>query len=293
MDIPASKQVQTYRLSAQDLRDQDLPLLHELSVSVCWPHRMHDLRLFKRFGHGLLATDPIGRVAGSALWFPMGQAEANIGFVITSPRLQAHGAGRWLMDRIIAQAGRPGYRLNATRAALDLYRAMGFRTIRTIHQRQGIVTATPEAPVPQGLQLRQGGAADLPRLVALDAAAYGLPRPGILAALLETDAPLLLEDASGDLAGFSICRRAGRGYVIGPVVAPTTAAAMALIAPHIQTHRGRFLRIDTGRPEPELLDLLDRAGIAAFDTVTEMHLGQVTPGTGPALTFGLISHPFG
>ena len=83
-----------FELSLQPMTVADIPRLHELSVSVSWPHRAEDWAMLLHLGRGWVARDPIGRVLGSAMWFPFGPQVASIGMVITSPRLQENGAGR-------------------------------------------------------------------------------------------------------------------------------------------------------------------------------------------------------
>jgi ribosomal protein S18 acetylase RimI-like enzyme len=284
--------VQSYQLSARAITEADLPLLHELSVSVAWPHRMPDLQMFKTFGEGVLATDPIGRIVGSAMWFPMGACEATVGMVIISPRLQANGAGRWLMNHVMEKSKCSAYRLNATRAAVELYATLGFKPIRTIYQRQGVVRTISSPQPPGSATLRPATTADLPEIIALDQAAYGLSREKILRFLVENGETLVLE-LEREIIGFSLCRPAGRGFVIGPVVAEGSAAAIALIAPHINAHPDTFVRLDTPSLDPRFIAFLEDAGVIAFDKVTEMHLGAIHAPTAPENRWSLICQPFG
>lgn len=87
------------RMIAQDIHEVDASLLHTLSISVGWPHRPKDWDFLRRAGHGIVAVDGIGRVFGSAMWFPHGEDFATVGLVITNPHSSArkwqmaHGAG--------------------------------------------------------------------------------------------------------------------------------------------------------------------------------------------------------
>ncbi|MCA0920821.1 GNAT family N-acetyltransferase [Pseudooceanicola nanhaiensis] len=290
MCAEATKLIETFELTPKRLEDADLPLLHELSVGVRWPHRAEDLRLLMEMGEGLIACDPIGRIVGSAMWFPMGTF-ANIGMVITSPKLQARGTGQWLVEQAIAACGLESYRLNATRAAYRLYISMGFEPVATVHQRQGIVTAPPAVAPVQG-QVRPAGAEDLAAIIALDTAANGAPRAELMARLMELGPALVLETA-GEVIGAAFRRRAGRGQVIGPVIAPDEDAAMALTAPHLAALEGRFARLDTMRTGARFIDLLEGSGLAPFDTVTHMTLGPVVPRSGAVQHWGLVNQPLG
>ena len=131
------KQLDSYELTARPMAMDDIPALHPLSIGVQWPHRPEDWAMLIRVGHGVVAEDAIGRVVGSAMWWPMGPDFARIGMVITTPRLQEQGAGRWLMQQIAGPIGARDKALTATRAALRLYLSLGFRPGPTVYLHQG------------------------------------------------------------------------------------------------------------------------------------------------------------
>ena len=161
------KQLESYELTARPMRMEDVPALHPLSIGVQWPHRPEDWAMLIRLGQGVVAEDEIGRVVGSAMWWPMGPDLARICMVITTPRLQEQGAARWLMHQIAGPIGARDKVLTATRAALRLYLSLGFRPGLTVHQHQGIVAETPTV-VPGARPMM---AADEAAVRALDAAA--------------------------------------------------------------------------------------------------------------------------
>ena len=84
-----SMRLKSFELFAQDIDSVDVGLLHALSLSVGWSHRPKDWEFLRQVGKGIVAVDEIGRVFGSAMWFPHGDDFATIGLVITTPRLQA------------------------------------------------------------------------------------------------------------------------------------------------------------------------------------------------------------
>ena len=132
-----SVRLKSFELVARDINDVDVELLHALSISVRWPHRSKDWELLRRAGHGIVAVDGIGRVFGSAMWFPHGDNFATIGLVITTPRTQAQGGGRWLMDQVLEQCGDRNLALNATHAAYPLYVSLGFTSEAIVYMHQG------------------------------------------------------------------------------------------------------------------------------------------------------------
>ena len=156
------KQLDSYELTARPMVMDDIPALHALSTGVQWPHRPEDWAMLIRVGHGVVAEDAIGRVVGSAMWWPM----------------------------------------------------------------------------------------------------------------------------NPDLA-------IGRGHVVGPVVAASEEDALALVAPHVAAHAGRFLRLDTREAEEPFRADLQACGLSLFDTGTSMSLGRDQVPEGPARFYGWASHSLG
>jgi hypothetical protein len=282
------KQLESYELTARPMEMEDVPALHALSIGVQWPHRPEDWAMLIRLGHGVVAEDRIGRVVGSAMWWPMGPDLARIGMVITTPRLQEQGAARWLMHQIAGPIGDRDKVLTATRAALRLYVSLGFRPGLTVYQHQGIVVEAPTA-VPGA---RPMVAADEAAVRALDMVALTAERRAVLDALLSASEGTVVE-RGGEVVGFALCRRFGRGHVVGPVVAASQEDALALVAPHVAAHAGRFLRLDTREAEGPLRAYLEASGLALFDTAISMSLGRDRALEGPARIYGLASHSLG
>src|SRR5580704_17110369 len=172
----ASIKLESFELVLRDIADIEVEKLHALSLSVGWPHRPQDCQMLREAGQGIVAVDGIGRVLASAMWFAFGDDFATIGMVITSPRLQAHGTGRWLMDNVFTHTGSRFLGLNATRAARRLYRSLDFASEKTVYQCQGIAIPSAAPVLPAGTRLREVSFTDLDTLYALDYQAYGAPR---------------------------------------------------------------------------------------------------------------------
>ena len=288
METEPVKQLDSYELTARPMAMEDIPALHALSIGVRWPHRPEDWAMLIRLGHGVVAEDAIGRVVGSAMWWPMGPDLARIGMVITTPRLQEQGAARWLMAQIVGPIGGRDKVLTATREALRLYLSLGFRSGATVFQHQGIVVEAP-AVVPGA---RPMTAADEAAVRALDAAALTADRRAVLDELLTVSEGTVV-GRDGKVVGFALCRRFGRGHVVGPVVAASEEDALALVAPHVAAHAGRFLRLDRREAEGAFRAYLEACGLRIFDTGTLMSLGRDRIPEGPARIYGLASHSLG
>lgn len=291
-------EVDAFRMHLRDVCEVELAQLHALSIGVGWPHRPQDWELLRALGHGIAAVDDIGRVTASAMWFPQGEHFATIGMVITSPRLQALGTGQWLMDRVIADSGDRPYLLNATRTARRLYLSMDFKRERALAQCQGEVRRIDSLPpVPKGAELRPLTPEDLAEAAALDAQAYGVERPALLARLWSLSEGYGVY-RGGRLAAFALCRPFGRGHVMGPVVAAQDVDAIAAIAPHVDAYAGTFLRIDTHLDAGPFTDFIGACGLSVFDTVLTMSRGARfrdpnRRANGEPATYGVVSQAFG
>ena len=285
-----------YEMTLADIATVELEALHTLSMSVRWPHRAEDWQMLREVGHGVAMMDSIGRLLGTAMWFPYGGAFMTIGMVVTSPRLQMLGAGRWLMKHVMAQAGHRAIGLNATRAAWRLYSGLSFTPDATVYQCNGVAEAPGNAPLRLGASLRRAEPSDLAAMVALDTAAFGAGRADLLAHLMgSARGTVLLRDER--LAAFALCRPFGRGHVVGPIVAADDEDAIAVVSPHVADHAGRFLRIDTRQKEGAFPAFLTRCGLPVYDTVTTMSLGRRwvprEHHPGDAITYGLASQALG
>ncbi len=282
----------SFQVKARMITPSDRQLLHELTVSVFWPHRDHDLELLLDLGKGYLALDEIGRPMGSAMYFPMGQDFAMLGMMVTPPRLQAQGAGRWLFNRIMADCKERDLRLSATRAGYWLYESAGFVPVKTIWQHQGIARDIHLPDPVAGVDVRPMVESDIPAFLTLDQDAFGADRAEMLK-ILQSLSEGSVAVRSGEIVGYALMRDFGRGKVIGPVVAEEDRIAMQLVAPFVQQNMGQFLRLDTPVESQLFRAFLSAMGMGAHDTVTEMRIGPVRRAMQGAQLFGLAAHTLG
>ncbi|TPK27014.1 MULTISPECIES: GNAT family N-acetyltransferase [unclassified Mesorhizobium] len=268
-----SVRLKSFELVARDIDEVEVELLHALSISVRWPHRPKDWEFLRRAGRGIVAVDGIGRVFGSAMWFPQGDDFATIGVVITTPRTQAQGGGRWLMDQVLEQCGDRNLALNATHAAYPLYVSLGFTSEAIVYMHQGEVPpALPAMPAMEG-ELQALPSDRLTAIMALDKRAFGIDRERLLAQL-SANASIQTLSRGGEIVGYSMCREFGRGYVIGPMVALSDLDAVHLTAVHLRNLAGRFVRVDTREKDGVFAMFLEQCGLGLAETVTTMSKGR-------------------
>ncbi|CCD85178.1 Conserved protein of unknown function; Putative acetyltransferase protein [Bradyrhizobium sp. ORS 285] len=287
-----SVRLKSFELFPQDIAGVDVKLLHALTISVGWPHRPNDLELMRRAGKGIVAVDGIGRVFGSAMWFPYGDDFATIGLVITVPRTQAQGNGRWLMDHVFSHCGARRLSLNATKAAYGLYHSLGFIKEAIVQLHDGELSSSGVSLPPVDGRLEELPAEALPEIMPLDLAAFGVDRERLLTLLAEVSSVRVLR-RHGEIVGYSMCREFGRGHVIGPIVASNDEDAIHLAAVHMAALKGRFVRVDT-RSQGAFAEFLTRSGLVAGEAVTTMWKGRpfLNEVAGRPIVYGLAGHSF-
>jgi GNAT superfamily N-acetyltransferase len=248
----------------------DLEAAQSLSREFQWPHRLEDWQFGLAHGQGVAALRD-GELVGTALHWRWGKQHATVGLVMVSPRMQGQRLGQHLMHAVMAGLEGRTVLLHATPEGRGLYERMGFEIVGEIRQHQGLAAPAPILALAPGERLRPLGRNDAKALVALDTRAAGMPRDAVLHQLLAEGEAVVLA-RGGEAVGFSIVRRFGRGYAIGPVVAPDLTSAQALVGHWCSRYAGKFLRIDvdaaSGLPE-----WLEGQGLPRVDTVTTMVRG--------------------
>lgn len=279
----------TYRRFTLD----DVAAAHALTVELKWPHRPDDWKFVAQLGTGFVAQDASG-VIGTALCWKYGADRASLGMVIVSPARQGLGIGRRLMELLLEELGGRITFLHATAAGQPLYEKLGFRATGTLDQHQGAAFQPPLVSLPAGERLRPLGSSDTARLVELASQASGLDRGEVLPALLENADGIAL-DRDGEVIGFALFRRFGRGFAIGPVVAPASAdssRAKALISHWLALNEGVFVRVDTPG-DSGLTGWLEQLGLPRVDTVVRMVRNaepqSVAANASPYLQYGIIN----
>ncbi|WP_288951772.1 GNAT family N-acetyltransferase [uncultured Paracoccus sp.] len=281
-------------VTARQVAKEDVDRLHELAIGVGWPHRPEDLRQIISLAKGYVACDEIGRVGGSALWFPFGEDAACIGMVITPPRMQSRGGGSWLVQKVLGDIGKREIFVNSTPQAIRLYEQLGFGKYGLGQQMQGYAKA-PETPppVPAGLTLRALSSMDLPALLALDREASGLDRTAVLLRMLEPAEAVLLLDQGGAAVGYAFARPFGRGALLGPVIARNDDEAIALASHFLLRHIGSYMRLDTLAPPGKFTAFVESCGLEPSTTITHMRLNPQAEGSGAVRSYAMVGQAFG
>jgi GNAT superfamily N-acetyltransferase len=268
----------------------DLPGAHALSKAANWPHRLEDWELMLRVGQGLVAEQG-GEVVGTIMGWAHGPQIATLGMVIVSSTMRRAGIGRQLMDAMMQRLAPRAIQLNATQDGLPLYKRQGYAPVGSIHQHQGAVFTQPIPQLKPGERVRPMGVNDEARIVELDFRATGFQRAPLFAELVQLAQGVVL-DRDGEAAGFALFRRFGRGYVVGPVVAPDREGARTLISHWLGANPGMFIRIDVPG-DCGLTDWLLHLGLESVDRVVTMVRGTPPVRQGGTATFAIVSQALG
>jgi ribosomal protein S18 acetylase RimI-like enzyme len=254
------------------MTEDDLPSAYSLTQAVRWAHRLEDWQFMLRIGTGFVVEEN-GAVSGTGLCWKFGATHASLGMIIVSPDHQGKGIGRKLMNLVLEELGDRCILLTATPAGQPLYEKLGFVPTGTVVHHQGTMQQTSFVALAEGERIRPVEAGDLQALAALATRALGMPREELMAELLNVTEGALIEN-DGEALGFSMIRHFGRGYMIGPVVAPDTERAKALIAYWAEAYEGSFVRVDvTG--DSGLSPWVECLGLALVGPSVRMARGKV------------------
>ena len=277
-------------LQIRDMTADDLAPAHALSLAASWPHRLEDWKFLFRLGCGVVAQVD-DEIVGTAMGWRYGDNAAALGMVIVAQGHQGKGIGRQLMGAIVERLSVKTLVLNSTPQGTALYSRSGFEDERVIHQHQGAAFGVPVVALRPDERIRPMGRADHDALIALDHEATGLPRAALMSELLKKGKWVVL-DRNDRPAGFATFRRFGRGYVIGPVVAPDQNSAKALISHWLGSNAGMFTRLDIPA-ESGLCEWLNNLGVVHVDQVAGMVAGPALVRGTSVRTYSLVNQALG
>ncbi|PTQ12701.1 GNAT family N-acetyltransferase [Sphingomonas oleivorans] len=278
------------RLRLRAMTSADLAAAQALSKAEQWPHRLEDWEMLLALGDGVVAVEG-DTVVGTTMWWPCGPKAATIGMVIVSRDHRGAGIGRMLMETALAATKAESQMLNSTEEGEPLYRKLGFEPVGEILQHQGAAFSVPIIPLETGERIRPLGTSDWEAVAAMTEAATGLTRPALLAELQNSAHGVIL-DEDGRQAGFALFRRFGRGYSVGPVVAPDIVRAKALISHWLGSQAGKFTRLDIPG-DSGLSAWLEDLGIVRVGRVVTMLRGKPLPATGDMRSFAIVTQALG
>lgn len=207
-----------------------------------------------------------GAVRAAAAVVDYGRA-AYLGIVGTDPAMQGRGFGRRIVEAALAPV--PADRvilLDASPSGAPLYEKLGFVDV----DQSVVLEAAGPVPAPAVPGLAPLQEADLPDIIAYDAAVFGADRASGIGALFH-------EHPGGGM----VCRDGGRvvGYGlrqpdrIGPVLAEAPETAAAIVAALSARAPDGPVTITVPSSHAAMLDYLHRRGVAELRRLRHMRRG--------------------
>jgi ribosomal protein S18 acetylase RimI-like enzyme len=264
-------------LDVRSLTGADLDACLALAVGRDWGAEEHKWRLLFEVGEVFGMHDDAGELVAAAVLTRYPPGAAVVSMVLVAERLGRQGLGTRLMTHLLEHAGPGPVYLYATDNGRPLYKKVGFATtdgMTTYVGRLGSTDGADTRPTS-----RAARAADMPAILALDAAVFGADRSDLVARLPSFAEQLRVIERDGAIAGYAGAWRNIETVVIGPVIARDLGDAQALIADLAAAAPGDTLRLDVEHRHAGLRAWIEQCGVPrAFDTKLMVHGGRALPG---------------
>ncbi len=276
--------------------DQDVAALTVHSQRIGW-YESSDWEDFITTGSVFGHRTELGEILSSAYLIEHGASLGWIGAFIVSPEQQGKGLGKALIRRCIeehAAAGSP-LGLVSTEEGKSLYGKFGFEEVGSTSK---LVTEAgfkmADCAPRQGCVVREAaGQADLDAICRLDLAAVGADRAVLLDARMKRAVKNLVAlDAAGRISGFIGGALDSQRLILGPLVAPDSDTALALISRLSRCWDG-CMRIDVPHWQTGLTTALLARGFQLERVCPVMTLGKHSLPATSERYFALAGQAFG
>ncbi len=186
-----------------------------------------------------------------------------LGLYICHPDFRGRGLGRALWDAGMAYLGNRTIGLDGVPAQQANYASMGFvpayGTTRWSGNAANVTSAIPTLNI---------GPEHLAAVSAVDEVHFPASRPRFLEHWLSAPNAALAIPAAGPIEGWAVCRPCRMGHKIGPLFAPDTEAALALVAA-----TGADVQIDVPDDQTAFTAALAAAGFTPAFSTARMYRG--------------------
>jgi predicted N-acetyltransferase YhbS len=244
-----------------------------VSSSRGWPHGEAEWRMVLEQGEGL-GVELDGRLEGTVVLTRFGGALATISMMVVTPGLGRTGLGTRLLAASLEAAGAATVLLYATEMGHGLYLRHGFVEAGATVRLLGPFTGRP----PRRTDVRHLRRTDHAAVLALDEAAHGAPRRGLLAWHLDAADTGLVAERDGEVVGYGLAREAMGRRILGPVAAVDEDAAIGLCSA-LASGASLPVQVDVAPGERGLLAWGRAAGLALAETRALMvREGRPLPG---------------
>jgi GNAT superfamily N-acetyltransferase len=278
----------------RDLRADDLPGALRLSQAAGWNQREDEWRLLlalnpRRFVAAVLD----GRVVATGGASCFDDALAWLCMILVDPACRGRGLGRQVTAAVLDRLrGFASIGLDATPAGRPVYTRLGFVEQASLRR----VFRAADAGVPQspGPAARPLSLAELPAVLALDREVFGADRGDLLRwALAQAPALAWCVTEGGRPVAFCFGRPGHHSFQVGPIVAPSVAAARDLLAAALAGTAGRRVVVDAPEARTDWLDALRTLGFQDERPLTRMYRGAPPAAARDDRQLGIFGPEFG
>jgi len=255
----------------------DLPFADSVRALAGWNQTLADWERFLAMApEGCFLAEWNGMPAGTATTTIYGPALAWIGMVLVHPDFRRRGIGRALLEHCITHLLERGVRaikLDATPAGKLVYDGLGFRSEWTLQRWAGRPMAARigvTAP-----KIRSWRPNDATQIEVLDAKAFGVSRRSLQAELArQSREALVMESETGVITGFGLTRAGSQALYLGPVVAESDSAGLALVEALLLHNPGQTVYWDIPESNQAAVGWAQHHGFAAQRPLIRMFLGE-------------------
>ncbi|NIZ15716.1 GNAT family N-acetyltransferase [Phaeobacter sp. HF9A] len=221
-----------------------------------------------------------------------GAAFAFLGFYIVDPAHRGQGYGYALWQRALGQAGHRTVGLDGVVDQQENYRRSGFDLAWRNIRFGGVPAMRPRASDDFTLTWLDGLSA---QVAALDARVFPAPRPAFWQAWLggPGHVSVAAHAEDGEMQGFGTLRRCAHGAKIGPLLATSRAAALAVLAGVLKDWpEGEEIFLDVPDPNGAGVQLARDLGLSPVFETARMYRGH-QPELALDLIYGVTSFELG
>jgi GNAT superfamily N-acetyltransferase len=272
----------------------DIPACWQLSVEPNWDQTAEDWRLMiaraGTRGDAALGIEANGTLVASAMTLSYGERFGWISMVLVTADWRRRGLAKRLLGQCIdsLRGRRLVPVLDATPAGRAVYLPLGFVDRYGLSR---MVSTSPRIARIGGSRIAT--AADLPTILAYDAAVFGGDRADILRDLLQRSGERArLVERGGRLAGFALGRPGRTAWHVGPVIADDAATAQILFADTLAGHSGKAMA-DIASEHGDLRRWLEAAGFVEERPYIRMTQGPLDPFGDPSRLYAAAGPELG
>ncbi len=260
-------------ITFRPLRMEEAGLANNLAMTVGFKTEPDVWRWMLSIGRGTAAHDPELGLVGTIVVHPYGPDVAMIAMMIVHGERQQRGIGKSLLGQALGRGSFSTHALYATALGEKLYRPFGFVDQGENLRLEGTLTGSSASDP----ALRVMTAADLPRVISLDARAQGAPRSALLRSILtRATRALVIDRGTPELAGYGFANRDQTTRRIGPLVAERDEDAVTLASALADT--GETVRIDCEPGEDALREWAVGHGLEAGELSPRLCRGKPLTG---------------